>query len=95
MLVSNIVIVPIYLVDRLLVLIPPYAPGNYFAIGYPPPTGSPIDFLAAVFGPSPRYIIGLEIMALVVFFLLWLPWGLVSHSSTVSRSSTASKGQAR
>jgi hypothetical integral membrane protein (TIGR02206 family) len=75
-LVSNIVIVPIYLIDRLLALIPPYAPGNYFAIGYPPPTGSPIDLLVQIFGPSPRYIIGLEILAILIFLILWLPWGI-------------------
>jgi hypothetical integral membrane protein (TIGR02206 family) len=92
MLVSNVAIVPVYLVDRLLVLVPPYAPGNYFAIGYPPPTGSPIDLLAAIFGPSPRYIVGLEIMAFVVFLALWLPWSFVSHSSTVSRSRAVSRG---
>jgi hypothetical integral membrane protein (TIGR02206 family) len=85
MLVSNIVVVPVYLVDRLLALIPPYAPGNYFAMGYPPPTGSPIDFLAAIFGPSPRYIVGLEIMAFLVFLLLWLPWGIASLRSAASR----------
>jgi hypothetical integral membrane protein (TIGR02206 family) len=74
--VTNVVIVPIYLVDRLLVLVPPYAPGNFFMIGYPPPTGSPIDIMVSVFGPSPRYLAGLEIMGLAVFSLLWLPWGL-------------------
>jgi hypothetical integral membrane protein (TIGR02206 family) len=78
MLISNIAVVPIYLVDRLLVLIPPYAPGNYFAIGYPPPTGSPIDLLASIFGPSPRYIVGLELMCVIVFLLLWLPFAFAS-----------------
>ncbi len=79
-LVSNIVIVPMYLLDRLLALVPPFAPGNYFALGYPPPTGSPIDLLAKVFGPSPRYVIGLEIMGILVFLVLWLPWGVTSHA---------------
>jgi len=79
-LISNVVIVPVYLVDRLLALVPPYAPGNYFALGYPPPTGSPIDFLVKIFGPSPRYIAGLEIMGALVFTLLWLPWGLSAKS---------------
>jgi hypothetical integral membrane protein (TIGR02206 family) len=77
--VSNVVMVPIYFIDRLLALIPPYAPGNYFAIGYPPPTGSPIDLLVSIFGPAPRYIVGLEIMALLVFFALWIPWGISSR----------------
>jgi hypothetical integral membrane protein (TIGR02206 family) len=85
-LVSNLVIVPIYLIDRLLALFPPYAPGNYFAIGYPPPTGSPIDLLVRLFGPSPRYVIGLEIMAVLVFFLLWLPWGMRSWARSRDRA---------
>ncbi len=66
-LVSNIVVIPAYIIDRLLALVPPYAPGNYFALGYPPPTGSPIDLLVKLFGPSPRYIVGLEILAVLVF----------------------------
>jgi hypothetical integral membrane protein (TIGR02206 family) len=81
-LVSNLVLVPVYLVDRLLALVPPYAPGNYFALGYPPPTGSPIDLMVSIFGPSPRYIVGLEIMGILVFVILWLPWGIASRLRT-------------
>jgi hypothetical integral membrane protein (TIGR02206 family) len=85
--VSNIVVVPAYLVDRLLALVPPYAPGNYFALGYPPPTGSPIDLLVRIFGPSPRYILGLEIMGVLVFALLWLPWGIAARARAQDRVS--------
>jgi len=86
-LVSDIVVVPVYLVDRLLALVPPFAPGNYFALGYPPPTGSPIDLLARIFGPAPRYIVGLEIMGVLVFGLLWLPWGIAARKSSQGRIS--------
>lgn len=86
-LVSDIVVVPAYLVDRLLALVPPFAPGNYFALGYPPPTGSPIDLLARIFGPSPRYILGLEITGVLVFGLLWLPWGIAARARAANRAS--------
>jgi len=85
-LVSNIVVVPAYLIDRVLALVPPFAPGNYFALGYPPPTGSPIDLLARIFGPSPRYFAGLEIMGILVFGLLWLPWGIATRVRTAKRA---------
>jgi hypothetical integral membrane protein (TIGR02206 family) len=72
--VTNIILLPIYGVDRILALIPPYDPGNYFVLGYPPPTGSPVDFFSELFGPSPRYVVGLELMGLVIFGILYLPW---------------------
>jgi hypothetical integral membrane protein (TIGR02206 family) len=72
--VTNILLVPVYGVDQLLRLIPPYDPGNYFVLGYPPPTGSIVDVFAEIFGPSPRYVVGLELMGLAVFGILYLPW---------------------
>ena len=74
--VTNIALVLAYGVNQLLRLIPPYEPGNYFVMGYPVPQGSVIDLFAAWFGPSPRYVIGLELMGVVVFSLLWLPYPL-------------------
>jgi hypothetical protein len=44
-----------------------------------------VDFLASVFGPSPRYFIGLEIMALVIFALLWLPFALARRGARAAR----------
>jgi len=73
---TNIVLLPMYGVDRLIALIPPYDMGNYFVLGYPPPTGSIVDVFADIFGPSPRYVIGLELMGLAVFLLLYAPWPL-------------------
>jgi uncharacterized membrane protein YwaF len=72
--VTNILLIPVYGIDQLLRLIPPYDPGNYFVLGYPPPTGSVVDLFAEIFGPSPRYVVGLELMGLAVFGLLYLPW---------------------
>ncbi len=72
--VTNILLVPMYGFDRLLTLIPPYDPGNYFVLGFPPPTGSIVDLFSDIFGPSPRYVLGLELMGLAVFGILYLPW---------------------
>ena len=60
--------------NRLFLLIPPYEVGNYFAMGYPPPTGSVIDVFANIFGPAPRYLVGLTGMGLVLLGILYLPY---------------------
>ena len=73
---TNIVLIPMYGIDQLIGLIPPYDPGNYFVLGYPPPTGSIVDVFADIFGPSPRYVAGLELMGLAVFLVLYVPWPL-------------------
>ncbi len=77
LIVTNVLLIPVYGIDQLLRLVPPYDPGNYFVLGYPPPTGSVVDIFAEVFGPSPRYVVGLELMGLAVFGLLYAPWPLV------------------
>ena len=76
LLVSNLVLIPIAAINFGLTLVPPHDPGNYFALTYPPPEGSPVDLLARVFGPSPGYLLGLELLAIVVFVVLWLPFAL-------------------
>lgn len=78
--VTNLMLVPIYGIDMVLKLIPPYDPGNYFVLGFPPPTGSPVDLLSNIFGPSPRYVVGLEAMGIVVFLLLYAPWPIARLS---------------
>ena len=83
--VTNILLVPVYGIDQLLRLIPPYDPGNYFVLGYPPPTGSIVDVFAEIFGPSPRYVVGLELMGLAVFGILYLPWPLARLIKTKER----------
>jgi hypothetical integral membrane protein (TIGR02206 family) len=72
--VTNLLLIPMYGIDQALALIPPYDPGNYFVLGYPPPTGSIVDLFSEWFGPAPRYFIGLELMGLAVFLVLYLPW---------------------
>lgn len=76
LILTNLLLVPMALVDAGLSLLPPYDPGNYFVLSYPPPEGSPIDLLAGIFGPAPRYLIGLELLAAAIFALLWLPFAL-------------------
>lgn len=76
MVISNMVIICIYGINHLLVLLPPYEVGNYFVLNYPPVTGSLVDLFVQLFGPSPWYFIGFELMALVVFGILVLPWYL-------------------
>lgn len=72
--VTNLLLIPIYGIDMAIKLIPPYDPGNYFVLGFPPPTGSIVDLFSNLFGPSPRYVVGLEAMGLLVFALLYVPW---------------------
>ena len=44
-----------YGINMLMWQIPPYEPGNYWIMGFPPPTGSVVDLFASWFGPTPRY----------------------------------------
>ncbi len=63
-----------YAIDQIFPLLPPYELANYFIMGYPPPTGSIIDLFASVFGPSPRYLVGLILMGLVLLPILTVPY---------------------
>jgi hypothetical integral membrane protein (TIGR02206 family) len=74
LIVTNLLLIPMYGIDQALRLLPPYDPGNYFVLGYPPPTGSIVDLFSDIFGPSPRYVVGLELMGLAVFLVLYAPW---------------------
>jgi hypothetical integral membrane protein (TIGR02206 family) len=65
-----------YGVNQLFRLIPPYEMGNYFIMGYPPPTGSVIDIFASIFGPAPRYLVGLVGMGIVLLGILYLPFAI-------------------
>jgi hypothetical integral membrane protein (TIGR02206 family) len=64
-------------IDQIPRVIPPYEPSNYFMIAYPPPTGSIIDTFADIFGPSPAYGIGLIMMGIVLFSVLYLPFPII------------------
>jgi hypothetical integral membrane protein (TIGR02206 family) len=72
--ISNIILVFIYFINKAIALLPPYEVGNYFVLMYPPVTGSLVDVFVQIFGPSPWYFIGFELMGLVVFSILTLPW---------------------
>ncbi|MCA1949320.1 MAG: TIGR02206 family membrane protein [Treponema sp.] len=72
--ISNLIIFIIYIINKLVVFLPPYEVGNYFVLSYPPLTGSLVDVFVALFGPSPWYFIGFELMGLVVFGILTVPW---------------------
>lgn len=76
--ISTIMIVIVYGINQALQVIPPYDPGNYMFISYPPIAGSPIDMLAELFGPSPNYIIGLYILASIIYTGLWLPFAIAT-----------------
>lgn len=94
--VTNLLLVPVYGIDRLIGLIPPYDAGNYFVLAYPPPTGSVVDLFVEWFGPSPRYVIGLELMGLAVFLLIYLPWPIARRmSARFGLGSAAPRGRAR
>lgn len=56
----------------LIVIIPVnmWTGGNYFFIAYKPGEGTLLDFL----GPWPWYILSMELVAIIVFHLLYLPF---------------------
>ena len=74
MIVSTAIVAVVYGIDQLVQVIPPYEPGNYMFLSYPPTGGSLIDLLVDIFGPSPYYIIGLEIIGALIYMILWLPF---------------------
>jgi hypothetical integral membrane protein (TIGR02206 family) len=82
--ITNICVGLCFIINPLLMLIPPFESANFFAISYPPPDGSIIDLFVLLFGPSPMYLIGLELMGLVVFGLLCLPFYLPRHSAAAA-----------
>ncbi|HUX41383.1 MAG TPA: TIGR02206 family membrane protein [Rectinemataceae bacterium] len=79
--ITNLALLPVAALNRLIAMLPPHDPGNYFILSYPPPEGSPVDALAAIFGPAPRYVIGLEILAIAIFALLWAPFAIARRKS--------------
>jgi len=63
-------------INYLVKLLPPYEVGGYYYLAYPPVSGSAIDYLVDIFGPSPYYIFGmlllLPIAQGILMFPIWL-----------------------
>ena len=78
MLVSTAILAVVYGIDRLMVFSPPFEPGNYMFLSFPPTGGWLIDLLVEIFAPSPYYIIGLEVVGVLVYIILWLPFLITS-----------------
>lgn len=78
LLFTNALILLMFGVNYLAQFIPPYEVGNYFFLSYPPVDGSVIDVMVDIFGPAPRYVVGLEIMGILIFLALYLPFGIGS-----------------
>ena len=64
--ISNIYMIIIYGFNYL-------AGSNYLFINYPPPGPTLIDLLVEIFGPHPRYIIGMELIAIITYIILLIP----------------------
>ena len=71
MAISLAIVAVIYFINQLIVFIPPFEPGNYMFLSYPPTGGSALDILVQIFGPSPYYIIGMVVLALVLYTIMW------------------------
>ena len=86
MLISTAIVGVVYGIDWLVRLLPPFEPGNYMFLSYPPTGGSLIDLLVDIFGPSPYYMIGLEIVGALVYLILWLPFFIGGKIAQRSRA---------
>jgi hypothetical integral membrane protein (TIGR02206 family) len=60
-----------------MVLVNKLTGGNYLFLSAKPETPSLLDFL----GPWPYYILSLEVLALVIFFLMYLPFVINNYIS--------------
>ena len=74
--ITTVMALLVYGIDRLMVIFPPYDFGNYMFLVFPPLGGSPIDLVESIFGPSPYYIAGLVLLAVVVYLAFWLPFAI-------------------
>lgn len=72
MLWLNVLLVPVFVVN--------FAVGaNYMFLMRKPVTASPLDMM----GPWPWYILGMEAMALVTFFILYIPFIFIKKRASV------------
>lgn len=47
---------------------------NYMFVSHKPVSKTIIDLFIQIFGPHPRYIIGLELMGIITITILYIPW---------------------
>lgn len=76
LLISGIIVAIIYGINQLMVFLPPFEVGNYMFLSYPPTGGSAIDIMVQVFGPSPYYIIGMGVLAVILYSITWVVYWL-------------------
>lgn len=69
-----LLLIPVGFLNWLAQFLPPYEVGNYFFMTYPPVDGSVIDLFVAWFGPAPWYMIGVTLMAVIMFSAVYLPF---------------------
>lgn len=69
--ITLLMAIVVYFINIAFKQLPPYEVGNYMSISYPPTGGSPIDLLAKIFGPAPYYMIGLTILAGIIYIALY------------------------
>jgi hypothetical integral membrane protein (TIGR02206 family) len=82
--ITNTAVVIFFLANPLFRNIAPFEIANYFVVGYPPPDGSIIDVLVEIFGPSPWYLIGLELVGLAYFGLICIPFLFMKKKKDIS-----------
>ncbi len=75
--VSLAIVGIVYAVNKVIINIPPYEPGNYMFLSYPPTGGSALDILVKIFGPSPYYIVGMVALAAVLYTLMWMIYAVI------------------
>jgi len=61
-------------------------------LGYPPPADSVVDLFVEMFGPSSRYVVGLELMGIVIFLLRHLPWPIARRLAARRAAGRAARG---
>ena len=67
----------VYAINKLIVNLPPYEPGNYMFLSYPPTGGSALDILVKIFGPSPYYIVGMVLLTALLYTIMWGIYALI------------------
>lgn len=72
--ITNATVILLFIINPLFKYVAPFEAANYWVVGYPPPDGSIVDLFVEIFGPSPWYVIGLELMGIAVFAIVCVPF---------------------